>query len=303
MPNSSLIFTITRWCLIASLTGLTVGCGGSLRSPLATAEDSSASTEAHNLLQWAVEAQGGDAWNKVEDVTVRYQGEWGKFVPKMQPVLSDVGYRTKSREVYWPMEGRVLQAHVGPEGEKRVLRSEDTVAVGYRPHGSAGFETADAEQMSAAALVADAYSLFLFGPSFVAHRVAGLELLPDDKIDGESYSRLLALIRPGFGEAEEDQVMMWIDKETGLLFRVLFSLEGFEAARGAEVDVTFLSHRQEAGYWWPDDFRERVRSPVRAFAHAWSTEELVVGSGAEAPGTTWHLDAATESASDHSEAP
>ena len=266
---------------------LTAGCGtGSIpwHGMEATADGATvsgaepAAESASGLLDRAIRAHGGDAWAEIDDVSVAYEGYWGSVVPKMQPILSDVAFRSASQETYWPSKGLVLQEHEGDAGEKRVLRTGDGVEVTYRPLASE-VRPADASELSASALVADAYSLFLFGPSFIRHRADSLELLPSERVDGRLYDRLVARVRPGFGFSEEDRVVLWIDPGNDRLFRVLFSLEGFETTRGAEVDVTFSEYQEVGGYWWPQRFRERVRAPVRAFAHAWETVDLKVNSG------------------------
>jgi hypothetical protein len=93
--------------------------------------------------------------------------------------------------------------------------------------------------------------------------------LADAREGGRRYHRLLATLRPGFGESDEDQVVLWIDAGTSRLFRVHMTLEGFESTRGAHVDTTFLEW-QRAGRWLlPLRFSERVRGPLRIMAHEW----------------------------------
>ena len=46
------------------------------------------------------------------------------------------------------------------------------------------------------------------------------------------YPRLFVTIRPGFGEAESDDLVLWIDPDTERLFRVHMTLNGFRTNPG-----------------------------------------------------------------------
>jgi hypothetical protein len=93
--------------------------------------------------------------------------------------------------------------------------------------------------------------------------------LAEGREDERSYPRILVEIRPGFGEAESDRVIAWIDPETHRLFRVHITLNGFRTTQGAHVDTTFSDYVQMGGYWFPSRFEERVRGPIRIHAHDW----------------------------------
>ena len=236
--------------------------------------------EASKLLAASIEAHGGDAFGELVDVSVSYEGEWGRLVPKLQPALSDADFRRSSRELYWPQAGRVSQLHQGPGGAKSVSRQPDGVEVSYRPAGSDGLiRPGSEEEHRASALVVDAYTLFLFGPSFVEHRAESLALLEPAEEQGRTYSRILARLKPGFGMSTEDRVALWFDPDDTRLCRVHFTIDGLESTQGAEVDVTFGDYQEHGGYWWPTRFHERVLAPIRAFAHRWETVELNVNSG------------------------
>ncbi|TQE96506.1 MAG: hypothetical protein FKY71_16600, partial [Spiribacter salinus] len=122
---------------------------------------------------------------------------------------------------------------------------------------------------AATAMTTDAYLLFQFGPSFIHDRASELTRLPDQREDGVDYRRVLATVRPGFGLAEEDEVVAWFHPETDLLYRVHLTLTGFEATEGAHVDTTFLAYEQVGPFTLPSDLRERVRGPIRIGALDW----------------------------------
>ena len=127
--------------------------------------------DARALLDACLEAHGGvGAYTRLHDVNVRFSSHWAALGPKLQPKLSDTGYRQGSDEWYLAMPNgwTVDQTHRGPKGVKHVLRvPPDMVAVNYS--GSSAPST-DPEVNSAASLVTDAYSMFLFGPDFFRRR-------------------------------------------------------------------------------------------------------------------------------------
>ena len=128
--------------------------------------------------------------------------------------------------------------------------------------------------MQAAALVAEAYQLFLLGPRYLDAHESGLRMLESRREDGRTYERLVARLRPGLGDSEEDVVELWVDAETALPHRVHFTLEGFPSTRGAHADTTYMHGMRVEGHWFPVEFRERVRGPLRLFAHEWRTSAL-----------------------------
>jgi len=95
------------------------------------------------------------------DLSVSYTGRWHGLVGTLQPALVDSGFRGRSQERLLLRERLVAQAHTGPAGRKQVVRrsmpsTKGTVRVWFN-----GEETGDADRRAAAALVVDAYSLFL----------------------------------------------------------------------------------------------------------------------------------------------
>ena len=165
----------------------------------------------------------------------------------------------------------IVQVHNGPDGTKLVARTADDVSVLYDD------EVSDDETTRAAsALVADAYTMFLAGPSFIKQRNAELTLMEAATQDGVSYQRIHAVLEPGFGFSERDEAVLWINEETGLLGLVHFTIDGLASTRGAHVDVAFSEYEEIDGFIWPTEFYERVRAPVRVPAHSWRVVSLEI---------------------------
>jgi hypothetical protein len=230
------------------------------------------STEKAQALLRRSAMKHGDAWQRYQRVEVSYQGQWNAFATKVQPILTDQNFRKASVEIYQPRLGRVSQAHSGPLGKKEVVRQRPRSEVSYN-----GTRSADAEVKDAAALVADAYTVFLFGSSWLVEKGSDLSLLEDRSIDGEKCNLVTGRLSPGLGVAKEDHFIAWIGAESGLLRRFQFSLNGMESTRGADVDVTFSEHwRAPDGSIWPGHFIEYIQRPVVAKAHDWRMTSLSI---------------------------
>ncbi len=210
-------------------------------------------------------AHGGDIRDYPGDINIATDGRWHSLIQRIQPVVSDADYRVTSEERFRPRDGIYAVRHSGPAGSKYVLRSRAGVSLHYNGVAVAGED----ERRRATAMTNDAFQLFHFGPSFVKHRAASMVRLPDAHEAGREYRRILANLTPGFGESEADQVVLWIDSATSLLFRVHMTLEGFESTRGAHVDTTFLAYMQVGPLLLPSRFSERVRGPLKLMAHEW----------------------------------
>lgn len=215
----------------------------------------------------------GDATRPHRRVKVAYDGRWSTFPKLTQKVLVDPDFRKASEEEYFPASGRVEQTHRGPGGEKSVSRSRSgRISVSYR-----GKESDDPEVKAASALVADAYTMFLFGASWLLDNGEDFRYLGRKPISGKECDLVEVWLRPGIGLADEDRAVAWLDAETGLMRRVTFTLNGLESTRGAEVDVTFDDFLTAPdGSRWPAHFVEMVRRPVNTKAHEWWTTSLVV---------------------------
>lgn len=246
-----------------------------LASSCATLRDpSSLPTSQNNPAAYAIlkksAASQGNPWTRHERVKVSFDGEWGKIATKIQPVLTDPDFRKSSVETYFPRSGKVVQTHTGSSGTKTVMRSGEKISVSYNGEASQNSETLDA-----AALVADAYTLFVFGSSKLVGSATALQLLPSEAMNGEICHLVSGALKPGLGNSPKDQVIAWISKDTGYLVRLQFTLNGLESTKGADVDVTFSNFKTlPGGSVWPTRFIERVQRPVNIRAHEWRMTSL-----------------------------
>ena len=216
----------------------------------------------------------GDVRDHDGDFNLSTDGRWYQLIQRIQPVVSDAGFRVTSRERYRPRDGVYAVQHQGPAGSKQVVRTRDGIAVYYN-----GVRENDAVALRATAMTNDAFRMFHFGPSFVAERASAMTRLADVREAGRTYQRVLATLQPGFGEARNDQVLLWIDAESARLFRIHMTLNGFETTQGAHVDTTLLDYRQVGPYLLPVRFSERVRGPLRIKAHEWHVTEIDLDRG------------------------
>lgn len=254
--------------LLIVMTLLTVaGCAARFPEPVGSRDHAAAVA----VLDRSIAAHGGYLFEQPGSVRVSYDGEWRNVVKVLQPVLVDAGYRQSSDEMLDLATAGIVQVHNGPDGTKRVVRTADEVAVFYDDVASN-----DETTLAASALVADAYTLFLAGPSFIRQRDARLAMLEPATLDGEPHQRIHAVLEPGFGLSERDEAVLWINEETGLLGLVHFTIDGLASTRGAHVDVAFSAHREIDGFVWPTEFYERVRAPLRVPAHSWRVLDLEV---------------------------
>jgi hypothetical protein len=226
------------------------------------------------LLTAAQRAHGAAAFAELTDINVRYEGRWAKIGPRFQPVLVDQRFRGSSEERFWLKGNVYAQRHEGPAGIKQVLRERRKIEVTRN-----GVAVTDREELRAAALVADAYQLFLLGPHYFQRPGVTLARVGVGLVDGATCEQVLAVLRPGFGDAEEDRVVLSIEANSKRLLRVRMTLNGLESTAGAEVDVTFRDHRFINGVLWPHDFDERIRSPFDLPAHRWQLAGLDVNRG------------------------
>ena len=256
------------------LTSLISLCAIGCSTPFPERENtkiSRAGGSADWLLDLSIRAHGNDPYRSAQEIGVSFEGEWG-FVAKMiQPELTDPGFRISSSEVYDLLSGKVSQIHRGSSGTKEVVRTTDDVRVkrnGALDRGVASRETA--------ALVADAYRMFLTSPSYLRHRDVRISRMSDAQIGGVRYHRIRATLEPGFGFSEKDELIYWIDSKSYLLRRVSFTIEGFALTRGSHITVDFLEYIERSGTLYPSKFEERVLAPVKILAHEWVVTDLEV---------------------------
>ncbi len=221
---------------------------------------------AQQVFDGCLAAHGGDLRDYPGDINLSTDGRWYALIQRIQPVVSDAGFRVTSQERYRPRDGLYSVHHQGPLGSKQVVRTPEGLAVYYN-----GVRETDPVKLRATAMTNDAFQMFHFGPSFVKRRASAMTRLKDAREGGVTYRRVLATLRPGFGESAQDQALLWIEAKTSRLFRIHMTLEGFETTQGAHVDTTFLAYRQVGAYLLPVRFAERVRGPLRIDAHDWHT--------------------------------
>ena len=245
------------------VVAILAGCGTTFPQPVDDAEFADDLT-AEELLAQSLEAHGGDLHAFDGDINLSTDGEWKRLIQRFQPIVTDTGYRQAAEHRYKPSARLYAIRYTGPEGVKTIVRQEDDITVYYD-----GERTDDDERIAATAMTTDAYLLFQFGPTFIHERASELTRLPDQREDGIDYRRLLATVRPGFGLAEEDEVVAWFHPETDLLYRVHLTLTGFEATEGAHVDTTIEAYEQVSPFILPSELSERVRGPIRIGALDW----------------------------------
>ena len=217
-------------------------------------------------------ARHGDGWKNYREVKVEYTGEWSPIAERLQPGLTDSGYRKSSVEIYQPATGNVRQVHTGPLGTKSVHRQRPKIRVAFN-----GTASSNQEVLDSAALVADAYTAFLFGPSWLSRKGTDFKLIGGRTLDGERCHLIAGRLSPGFGNSGEDHFIAWIGSDSGLMKRLQFTLNGLDSARGADVDVTFSDFRKAAdGSVWPGNFVEYIQRPLLAKAHHWRMTSLTI---------------------------
>jgi hypothetical protein len=234
---------------------------------------------AQSLLLESANVHGLAAFKTVTDVNVAYDGVWRALIDKLQPVLVDPQFRGKSEERMLLRDGVIGQAHSGPGGRKFVSRRPAVHPFGEVRVWFNGEEARDPERRAAAALVADGYRLFLFGPMLLVERNLVLELGDVEWVNEHSCDVLRVQLAPGLGHANVDQIALFIDRKERLLRRVRFSMEGLESTKGAAAEVEMFDHQVLHGMRLPTRFYERLVRPVRMPVHDWKLTGLDVNRG------------------------
>lgn len=250
--------------------------GGCMSRGIPQAEGQFEALAARELLVKSAKAHGLEAFLRLEDISVSYSGEWYGLVSRIQPGLIDPGFRQGSQERII-LKGRpvVAQRHDGPQGSKQVIRKGESIEVFYN-----GVASRDQAALAAAALVADAYRMFLSGPFYFLENNSSLQMGPDEEVEGRSCQSIVAVRRPGHGLSAEDRYQLFIDRENNLLRRVRFTMEGLDSTKGAIAEVDFFDHQTIAGITWPTRFFERLRKPIPGLpVHDWQLTGLDVNRG------------------------
>lgn len=297
---------LRRRLLLASLA---LPALGGCTTPLPPLSTQTTPPDAQALLAESAAAHGTAALSALSDLNVSYAGEWPPLIGRLQPALVDRGFRGGSEERLLLREGLVAQAHTGPDGRKQVVRqsapgNQGSVRVWFN-----GDEARDDERRAAAALVADGYSLFLLGPMLLAGRWAAERSLVTERagaeritLDGREHECdvLRVRIAPGLGFSASDQLALFIGRESRLMRRVRFSLDGLDSTRGAIAEVDTFDHVARHGVRWPTRFHERLLRPLPLAVHDWRLTGLDVNRGldrAELSGPAFEGRAAAPAAS------
>lgn len=264
-----------RWCALAFVLLLAALAGCTTIPPQTK---SATDADARALLDETQAAHGKAAFAAIRDLSVSYDGEWFGVVTRLQPVLTDTGFRKTSEERTLfgstSSEHMVAQTHRGPAGEKFVLRKGREANVWYNAKPES-----DREKRAAAHLVVEAYQLFLY-PAFYVERAQHLERAGRASVNGRECDLLLAVLRPGIGDSTEDRVVLYIDRQDKLVRRVRLTLEGLDSTKGAIVDVDHDRFVEIAGVKWPTHFYEALVRPFPGLpAHDFSLTGLDVNRG------------------------
>ncbi len=265
--------TSLRLLLIVAIAQLASGCAQNFPRPntvpLATDGPGAAEVFDRSFL-----AHGGASLDQFHDLNIAMDGDWKFLITRIQPLVTDHKYRVVSEERLLPLEGVYTAFYKGPDGTKKVVRKGESVRVFYN-----GEESFDEDVLQSTALTADAFFLFHIGPLALREHRADFVRLEDGVEKGKRYYRLHATIEPGFGFSTRDEVVLWIDPETDLTWRIHITLEGYETTKGAHVDVTNLDFEKRGPFILPTRFVEHVRGPIGIKAHNWEWTGLDINRG------------------------
>ena len=267
-----------RSALTALALPLLGACGTPL--PLAVPAPVAGATPGRQRLMDSAMAHGLEAYRQITDINIAYDGQWRPLINRIQPEVVDAGFRGPSQERLLPKAGINAQAYTGPLGQKQVWwrQGSDTVPgeVAVWFNGQASQQPA---QLSAAAVVAECYRLFLLGPLLLADRALPAQLDGTARVDGRLCDVVQVWLRPGLGQVTQDRVALYIDRADSITRRLLFTLEGFAGTRGAVAEVTTFDHQRRHGMLWPMRSYERVAHPLNLPAHDWFVTGLDVNRG------------------------
>ena len=269
--------------LCVPLLPVVSGCRATLPVSLPAPSDQ----DAIALLRQSADAHGLAAYTSIQDLNVSYAGHWRRLVGVLQPTLVDSGFRGGSQERLLLRDGITAQSHLGPKGHKQVVR----ISAGTGSSTEVWLNEVqihDRDRVDAAAFVVEAYALFLLGPILLVanqnpHREtqAALAKMQELRQGKARYSCdvLNLKVRPGFGNADEDELALYIDRDTHLMRRVRMTINGLESTRGALVDVDTYEHRLIHGIMWPTAFHERLLRPAPLDVHQWRLTGLDINRG------------------------
>ena len=240
------------------------------------------------MLAASAAAHGLASLPSVQDINVRYDGHFRGLVGSIVPVLVNAGFRGRSEERYLPHGHIVAQSFTGSRGHKEVVRRTAAHGEGDVRVWFDGAPAHDTDQLHAAALVADGYSLFLLGPMLLAgpwssdrSLVLGLGAAETITVGGRDYGCdvLRVRVEPGIGLSSGDDLALFIDRDERLMRRVRFSMDGLDATQGAVAEVDAWAYTSQGGLRWPTQFHERLLRPAPLPVHDWRLEGLDLNRG------------------------
>jgi len=228
-----------------------------------------ASPDGANIFKRTLNTHGGEKIDQLNDVNLAISGQWKRLITRIQPLVSDYRFRVDSQERLFLSDGGYVAFYTGPSGTKKVVRTLESLEVYYN-----GERSKDPEVLSSTALTADAFHLFLLGPLSLVKWQNDFVRLADIRENGQNFHRIYLERKPGFGYSKSDQVVLWVNQETGRTFRVQITLQGHSTTQGAHVEVDYLDYIKEGDYLFPSRFFERVNAPIAIDAHQWSLTGL-----------------------------
>jgi len=265
--------TSSSLLLLLLTTFLLTGCASRFPDPQWAAHDTSVPSGV-DIFTATFNAHGGESLAELNDVNVSITGSWKTLIRKIQPLVTDYTYHVDSQERLLPNKRTYAALYTGPAGTKKVLRTPDKVDVHYN-----NLPSVDSQVLSSTALTADSFLLFLLGPLALEPWRDDFVRLSDEREKGKRYHRIYAAIAPGLGLSPRDEVVLWIDPDTNLTYKVQITLEGHDTTKGAHVETQFLSYETRAPFVFPAKFFERVNAPVSIDAHAWHLTGLDINRG------------------------
>lgn len=251
-------------------------------TPLPLVDAPPTDVDAERVLKESAEAHGLQAYQQLVDINVAYAGEWRPLIGRIQPEVTDTGFRGSSQERIMPKAGAIGQSYRGDRGRKQVAwrrgngSADDLGTVSVWFNGARSTETA---ALQAAALVAEGYGLFLMGPLWLVGRGHPARLIGTERVDGRLCDVVELWVSPGLGRARSDRVALCVDRVNRLTRRMRFTLEGFVNTQGAVAEVDTFDHQNHFGVTWPMRSFERVVHPIALPAHDWRITGLDVNRG------------------------
>lgn len=241
------------WPLLAATLGAIFLLAACASQEAPTAALTTSDPEALSLATGAQRAQGAGAFATIRDLNVRYGSRWNALGSRSHAGLWDRRHRRESEEALDLGSGMTVQLHKGPGGRKFVLRAPGRVTVWFN-----GQPDSREEELRIAALIADIEKMELLGALYFQRPGIIFEKLEPARVDGAQCEQVHAILRPGFGYADEDHAVLAIDSTTQLLRRATVTLGGLKGGGKTKMEITFTNWGERSGVKWPIEFDERI---------------------------------------------